>query len=110
VLCACVLMTVLFLCSCVHGRRACVRCVLGRGAALETTGLFQEAGPKKDVKELVKRIEAKQDIEWAKIKNPHTVSSTPTLSLLVACAACVPRLQAHARTRRSQLCDDTARD
>lgn len=43
--------------------------------ALETTGLFQEAGPKKEVKELIKRIEAKQDIEWAKIKNPHTVSS-----------------------------------
>ncbi len=43
---------------------------------METTGLFQEAGPKKEVKELIKRIEAKQDIEWAKIKNPHTVSST----------------------------------
>lgn len=43
--------------------------------ALETPSLFQETGSKKDVKELVKRIEARQDIEWNKIKNPSVVSS-----------------------------------
>lgn len=52
-------------------------------AELETEGLFQEAAPKKEIKELVKRIEAKQDIEWNKIKNPHTVSCTHFSRLII---------------------------